>query len=139
MVTRLCEAYNKPCTQVTHDVWLEATGETEVDLLVDTYEKIIKGEYGHKMPSTAEFMDYYREIRKRRQDKLKAISSGPKKKSPQNKEAVKSLLAKLQEEAAEAKARGKEYKKSLPHYGVENGRTFSMTEDDMGRSYVRWH
>lgn len=136
MVSRLYEAFGKPCNAVTHSVWTEALKDTPFDLFKETYEKTIKGDYGAKPPSTAEFLDHCRELKKQKNTKL----NGQYKKLEVNKfnnGKLKNILDTLKNEVlAEPKTKAKT--KQLPHHGVQNGQKFTMTYDEQGRCTVEF-
>ncbi len=134
MVSRLYEAFGRPCNAVTHSVWTEALKDTPFELFAETYEKTIKGDYGSKPPSTAEFLDHCRELKKQKQIKING-----KTKSIENKKLdtnnLKKILNQLQNDATKNPI---PKRKQLPHHGVDNGQKFTMTYDDQGRCYVRF-
>ena len=134
MVSRLYEAFGKPCNAVTHSVWTEALKNTQFELFKETYEKTIKGDYGAKPPSTAEFLDHCRELKKQKNTKIN-VQQKKLQVNKLNNGKLKNILDTLKKEVLTPP---KTKTKQLPHHGVDNGQKFTMTYDDQGRCTVEF-
>ena len=135
MVSRLYEAFGKPCNAVTHSVWAEALKDTPFELFEETYGKTIKGDYGAKPPSTAEFLDHCRELKKQKNTKINGAPTKTIGFKKTDNNTLKKILDTLKKEVL---TKPKPNVKKLPHHGVNNGLKYTMTFDDQNRCYVEY-
>ena len=141
IVALLCEGFNVPSSDTKIKAFADKLQHPNVDALKETYDIFTDGRgVSDKMPTIAEFMRVYREVKSRHENKSNQIlieDRNNRVNYSKNKQMFNKLITMVE--------KGHKVEKSFSlcdreHTGVnEHGYKYSLTTDDMGRSYIYYY